>query len=102
MRLCALALALTVQGAVTPEADMDAQLTFDVAGAGGQSLGEGVIVILPEAPAEPELMLALLNPYKQAAPDCETAKLVPPSVKFPLRLAELGLTLTDPDAVLPE
>ena len=56
------ALALTVQGAVLPAIETEAQPTFEPADAGGQSPGSGVIVMLPEAPAGPALMLVLLSP----------------------------------------
>ena len=62
LRLTTPALALTVQGAVLPEIDIDAQLTLDEAVVGGQSPGVGVIVILPEAPLEAGLTLVVLNP----------------------------------------
>jgi len=55
-------LAVTVQGAVLPEIEIDAQLTFETAEPGGQSPGLGVIVMLPEAPAGPALMLLVLSP----------------------------------------
>jgi hypothetical protein len=62
LRLCGPTFEVTVHGAVLPEIDTDAQLTLDVADAGGQSLGTGVIVMLPAAPPEPALMLVVLNP----------------------------------------
>jgi hypothetical protein len=62
VRLCDPEVEVIVQGAVLPEMDIEAQLTLDEAEAGGQSPGTGVIVILPEAPAEPALMLLVLNP----------------------------------------
>jgi hypothetical protein len=95
-------LELTVQGAVLPEVDIDAQTTFDAVDVGGQPLGAAVIAIIPEAPAEPALMLLVLNPYEQATPDCETLTPIPAIVKLPLRLSELGLALTDQDTLLPE
>src|SRR5579859_2724249 len=51
-RLSAPALALTVQGAVLPEIDIDAQPTLDAAVVDGQSPGVGVIAIVPEAPVQ--------------------------------------------------
>ena len=62
LRLSTPALTLTVQGAVLPEIDIDAQLTLDAAVVGGQSPGVGVIAIVPEAPVEPALMLVVLKP----------------------------------------
>jgi NADH:ubiquinone oxidoreductase subunit F (NADH-binding) len=62
VRLCVLTLALTVQGALLPEMDIDAQLTFDAVDTCGQSTGTGVIVIVPEAPGGSALILFVLNP----------------------------------------
>jgi hypothetical protein len=94
LRLCEPPLALTDQGAVLPETEIDAQPTFEVADVGGQSLGIGVIVIDPAAPPAPALMLFVLKPYEQAAPDCVTVTVCPATVMFPFRGDELGLAPT--------
>ena len=62
LRLCAPKLPVMAQGAALPEIEIDAQLTLDPAEVGGQSPGTGVIAMLPDAPAEPALMLFVLNP----------------------------------------
>ena len=102
LRVCAPELALTVQGAVLPEIDTDAQPTFELAVVDGQSLGEGVTVMLPAAPPAPALMLVVLKPYEQTAPVCQMPTLLPPTVKLPTRLSELAFALTVQDAVAPE
>jgi hypothetical protein len=101
LRLSTPALGLTVQGAVLLEIDIDAQLTLEEPVVGRQSPGVGVIVILPEAPLEAALILVLLSPYEHAPPNCEMPAVFPPIVKFPARARELGLALTDQEAIVP-
>jgi hypothetical protein len=57
LRASELGFALTVQDAVLPETDTEAQLTPELAAAAEQSSGLGVTVMLPAPAAEPTLKL---------------------------------------------
>ena len=57
LRLRELAFALMIHDAVVPETDTAAQPTPELAAAGEQSTGLGVIAMLPAPPAEPTATL---------------------------------------------
>ena len=101
LRFCELELAVTDHGAVFPETETDAQLTPELAAAAGQSLGLGVMPILPLDPPAPTFTLLVLNEYEHAEPACDTATFLPPIVKLLLRPWELGFPLTLHPALVP-